>query len=35
MPPAQPPEYYDIAGKLHGTHLCVPYKPTVGLQSTH
>ena len=35
MPPARPPEHYDIAGKPHGTHLCVPYKPTVGLQSIH
>ena len=27
MPPAQPPGYYDITGKPHGTHICVPYKP--------
>ena len=27
MPPVQSPGYCDISGKLHGTHLCVPYKP--------
>ena len=21
----QPPGYYDILGKAHGTHICVPY----------
>ena len=25
--PLQLPEYYNIPGKLHGTQLCVPYKP--------
>ena len=27
MPPAQPPGYYDITGKPHGTVKTVPYKP--------
>ena len=23
----QPPGYYELSGKPHGTHICVPYKP--------
>ena len=31
MPPAQPPGYYDITGKRHGTVKTVPYKPAGNL----
>ena len=29
--PLRLPEYYDIPGKPHGTHICVPYKPAGNL----
>ena len=31
MPPAQPPGYYELPGKPHGTVKTVPYKPAVNL----
>jgi len=31
MPPAQPPGYYDIKDKPHGTVKTVPYKPAGNL----
>ena len=34
MPPLQSPGYYDIPDKLHGTHICVPYKPAGNITSS-
>ena len=30
----QPPGYYELSGKPHGTHICVPYKPAENTASS-